>query len=129
MSPRLQRTLLWIVLIAASLVLIGVFVQVYLIAVYILGGNADALDTHTDLGGAVHGVEVLVLLAALGAYWKRWRFLAAAAALAVVGTLQLGLVDAGGEWVQGLHGLLALVVLILAHEVAQRAVRELGLGR
>lgn len=129
MSPHAQKVFRWSVLIAASLVVIGVFLQVYFIAVYILGSNADALDTHTGLGNVVHGFEVLTFIAALGAYWKRWRFVASAAALAVVGTIQLALIDAGNEWVSGLHGLLALVVLILAHEVSQRAVRELGLGR
>lgn len=129
MSPRVTQVFQWSVLVLASLVLLGVFLQVYFIAVYILGGNLDALDAHTNLGGIVHMVEVLAFLAALGAYWKRWAEVGLAFALAAIGTLQLSLVDAGNEWVQGFHGLLALIVLILAHAVALRAMRALGLGR
>jgi hypothetical protein len=84
----------------ATLVIIGVFVQVYLIAAYILGGSNDRaiLDAHKDLGNIVHGVEVLAFLAAIGAYWKRWGELGLVFALAVVGTIQLGLVEADNEW-------------------------------
>ena len=71
---------------------------------------------------------MLVFIAALVAYWKQWARMAPAFALAVVGTIQLGFADAD-EWVGGFHGLLALVVLILAHAVAQRTVRDLGLGK
>ena len=40
----------------------------------------------------------------------------------------VGFADAD-EWVAGFHGLLALVMLILAHAVVQRTVRDLGLGK
>lgn len=129
MNPSAQRAFRWAVLALATLVIIGVFLQVYFIAVYILGGDADALDAHENLGGIVHAVEVLTFLAAIGGYWKRWGEVGLSFALAVVGTVQFGLVDAGNEWVGGFHGLLALIVLILAHAVASRTVRELGLGR
>ncbi len=131
MNPGVKKAFLWAVLVLASLVVIGVFVQVYLIATYILGGSVDRdiLDAHKDLGGIVHMVEVLAFLAAIGAYWKRWGEVGLVFALAVIGTLQLAFVDTGGEWVKGLHGLLALVVLILAHATVQHAVRALGLGR
>ena len=52
--------------------MIGVFVQVYLIASYFLGAGTDALDAHKDLGGIVHAVEVLAFLFSLGGYWRRW---------------------------------------------------------
>jgi hypothetical protein len=130
MNPGVKKAFQWAVLVLATLVVIGVFVQVYLIATYILGGlDHDILDAHKDLGGYVHMVEVLAFLAAIGAYWKRWGEVGLVFALAVVGTLQLAFVDTGGEWVKGLHGLLALVVLILAHATVQHAVRALGLGR
>ncbi len=127
MSPSTQRIFQWAVLVTAGLVVLGVFLQVYFIASYIFGAGEDALDAHTGLGGIVHILEVLAFLAAIGAYWKVWAKMAPAFALAIIGTVQLGFAD-GDEWVGGLHGLLALVVLILAHAVAQRAVRDLGLG-
>lgn len=128
MSPSAQRAARWFVLVGAGLLVVGVLLQAYFIAVFILGGNTDALDIHTGLGNALFGIEVLVAVGAFIAYGTRWRFVGAAVALAVVGAIQVSTVEAGNEWVQGLHGLLALVVLILSHEVAQRAVRELGLG-
>ena len=72
MSPGTQRTFIWINLVLAALVVIGVFVQVYLIASYIFGAGTDALDAHKNLGNIVHGVEILAFLAAIPAYWRRW---------------------------------------------------------
>jgi hypothetical protein len=128
MSTGTRRGFQWALLVTAGLVVLGVFLQVYFIAAYMFGAGEDALDAHTGLGGIVHLVEVLVFIAALVAYWKSWAKIAPAFALAVVGTVQLGFVDAD-EWVAGFHGLLALVVLILAHAVTQHAVRDLGLGK
>ena len=127
MSPGTQRAFLWAVLVTAGLVLLGVFLQVYFIASYFFGAGDDALDAHEGLGGIVHLFEVLAFLAAIGAYWRVWKKMAPAFALAIIGTIQFGFADAD-EWVGGLHGLLALVVLILAHAVVQRSVRDLGLG-
>ncbi|MBJ7455130.1 MAG: hypothetical protein JHC74_03625 [Thermoleophilia bacterium] len=128
MSSGTQRGAQWALLVTAGLVIVGVFLQVYFIASYVFGAGEDALDAHTGLGGIVHLLEVLAFIAALVAYWKLWAKVAPAFALAVIGTLQLGFADAD-EWVAGFHGLLALVVLILAHAVVQRTVRDLGLGR
>lgn len=128
MSPSVRNGFTWSVLVSASLVVLGVFLQVYFIAAYLFEAGDDALDVHKNLGGIVHIFEVLALIAAIVAYWGRWKKIIPAALLAVIGTVQLGLAD-GDEWVGGLHGLLALVVLILAHDVVMRCVRDLGLGR
>lgn len=128
MSPSLRRGFTWAVLVLAGLVVVGVFLQVYFIASYFFGAGQDALDAHTDLGGIVHLLEVLAFLAAIVAYWKLWRGLLVPFLLALIGTVQLAFSE-GDEWVGGLHGLLALVVLILAHATAHRAMRDLGLGR
>jgi hypothetical protein len=98
----------------AGLVVLGVFVQVYLIASYIFG--ADTLDAHKSIGLGVHAVEVLVLIAALFA--KNERLLSLG--LAVIGTIQIALSDAD-EYVGGLHGLFALFVLVLAGMVIRRS--------
>jgi hypothetical protein len=122
------RAFLWIHLTLATLVVVLIFVQVYLIASYFFGAGGDALDAHKDLGSWVHGIEVLVFLASIGAYWRRWWDVGLGFAVGAIGTIQLGLAD-GDDWVGGLHGLFALVVLVLAAIAAHRSVRALGLGR
>jgi uncharacterized membrane protein YhaH (DUF805 family) len=117
----------WAVLILSALVAVGVFVQVYLIASYIFGAGKDALDAHKNLGGIVHAVEVLVFLAALVGFWKRWTDVGWAFALALIGTIQLSFAS-GDDWVGGFHGVLALVILILAAVVSHRTMRALNIG-
>ena len=126
--PGWVRGFRWAVLVAAVLVVIGVFLQVYFIASYIFGAGTDALDAHKDLGGFVHIFEVLAFLFALGGFWRRWVDVGWAFALGAIGTIQLGFAD-GDDWVGGIHGLLALVVFILAAIVTHRTMRSLGLGR
>jgi hypothetical protein len=48
-------------------------------------------------------------------------------ALAVIGTLQLSFTD-GDDWVGGLHGLFALIVLTIAVHLAIKAWRDLQPG-
>ncbi len=124
----MTRAFLWIHLVLATLVVVGIFVQVYLIASYFFGAGTDALDAHKDLGGIVHIVEVLVFLASIVAYWRRWWDVGLGFAVGAIGTIQLGFAD-GDDWVGGLHGLFALFVLVLAAVAAHRSVRALGLGR
>jgi hypothetical protein len=126
--PGWVRAFRWATLIAAVLVVIGVFLQVYFIASYIFGAGEDALDAHTDTGGIVHTIEVLTFLFSLGGFWRRWVDVGWAFALAVIGTVQLAFSEAD-DWAGGFHGLLALVVLILAAIVVHRAMRSLGIGR
>jgi hypothetical protein len=124
------RAFLWANLILAVLVAVGVFVQVYLIATYVFSGlhDTNALNHHKDLGGIVHIVEVLVFLSAIGAYWRRWGEIGLSFALAVIGTIQLSLASGDENWVGGLHGVFALLVLLLAGAVAHRTMRALGVG-
>ena len=124
----MTRAFLWANLVLATLVVVGVFLQVYLIASYFFGAGQDALDAHKNMGGIVHIVEVLVFLSAIGAYWKKWGEVGLSFTLAVIGTIQLGLADAD-DWVGGLHGVFALIVLILAAIITHRTMRVLGLGR
>jgi hypothetical protein len=123
-----SRGFQWAVLILSALVVVGVFLQVYFIASYFFGAGTDALDAHKDLGDIVHIVEVLVFLAALVGFWKKWVDVGWAFALALIGTVQLGFAD-GDDWVGGFHGVLALVVLILAGVVSHRTMRALGVRR
>jgi hypothetical protein len=106
----------------ACAVVLGVFVQVYLIGSYIFGAGQGALDAHETAGFVVQGLEVIVFLAALPAWLPRVD-LALSLALAVIGSLQAGLAGAD-RWVGGLHPLLALVVLGLAAGLALRGIRR-----
>lgn len=117
----LRRGLLWLYVLTASVVVAGVFVQAFSIAAYVGGAGADALDLHTSVGFAAHSIEIVVFLLALVCFWRACRIVGFAALLPVVGTRQLFLIGDTGEsggWVNGLHGLFALVVLLLALALA-----------
>lgn len=123
----MRRSLLWLQLVLAALVALGVCLQVYLIASY-FSGAADALDLHKAIGEIMRGVELLVFLAALGAWWRNWGKIGHAFGLAAVGTIQISLTSSD-EWVGGLHGLLALVILVMAVFIVKDDVEALGLTR
>jgi hypothetical protein len=125
----MRRGFLWLFLLAASVVVAGVFLQAFSIAAYARGAGADALDLHTTVGFIVHSVEIVVFLVALLAFWGAWRIVGFAALLPIVGTLQVFLVgdtDETGGWVNGLHGLFALVVLLIALALAWIGMRALA---
>ena len=123
----MKRPFLWIQLVLAALVVVGVWLQVYFIASYFFGAE-DALDVHEAVGGITHLLEVLVFLAALGAWWKNWGRIGHAFALAVIGTVQISL-SGSDDWVGGFHGLLALVILVMAVFVVKWNAEALGLTR
>ena len=116
MASGRTRVFSTISMIAAGLVILGVWLQVYLIASYLFG--ADSLQTHKDMGFVVHGFEVLAFLTALIA-WRSRGDVGLTFALALVGTIQIALTDSK-RYVGGLHGLFALVVLVLAVFVVKR---------
>jgi hypothetical protein len=126
-----NRAATWANLIFASIVVIGVFLQVYFIASYASGAGEDALDAHSFTGGVVvHFSEILVFLTALVAFWGNWRWIGVCFGLALFGTIQIFLApsdDPGSGWVHGLHGLFALFVLVYAAYIAHRYMRWLGL--
>jgi hypothetical protein len=128
----MRRTFLWINFVLASIIVVGVFVQAYLIASYAMGAGEGALDAHGVVGGiVVHLSELLVFLTAFGAWPRLWRWIGFTFLLFVVGTVQIFLLppddDPGSPWVHGLHGLFALFVLVIAAVIAHRGMRDLGL--
>jgi hypothetical protein len=127
-----RRNLLWANLALAAIVVVGVFVQVYLITAYFSGAGEGALDAHGWVGGlVVHLAELLVFLTALAAFWRRWGWIGFNFLLFAVGTIQIALSppddDPASGWVHGLHGLFAMFVLVIAAVIVHRDVRELGL--
>lgn len=127
-GARVRRVFLWLYLLTATLVAVGVLVQAFSIAAYVRGAGQGARDLHSTGGFITHSVEIVVFLAALVGFWGAWRRVGLAALLPIVGTAQLALVgdtDKAGGWVNGLHGLFALVVFLLAVALAQAGVRSL----
>jgi hypothetical protein len=128
-AGRVRRVFVWLCLLAASLVVAGVLLQAFSIAAYMRGAGAGALQMHQTGGFVTHSVEIVVFLAALVGYWRSWMQIGLALLLPVVGTAQVMLIgdtDTSGGWINGLHGLLALVVLLLAVFIAQGARRSLS---
>lgn len=126
----MKRASLWINTVAAGLVAALVFLQAYLITAYVTGAGDDALDAHGFVGFAIiHPLELIVFLAALGAYWGVWRWVGWSLLLIVLGTVQIFLAppdeDPASGWVHGLHGLFALFVMVLAAAIFVRGLREL----
>lgn len=129
-----SRAAVWVNLVFASIVVIGVFVQVYLIAAYASGAGESALDAHGFVGGlVVHLSELIVFLSALAAFWGNWKWIGVNFSLFALGTIQIFLSppdeDPASGWIHGLHGLFALFVLVLAALIVHRDKRLLGLGR
>jgi hypothetical protein len=120
-SP-VRRVFHWLYLTTATLVAAGVLLQAFSIAAYVRGAGSGALDLHQTGGFITHSIEIVVFLTALVAFWGAWRLVGFALLLPVVGTIQVVLIgdtDERGSWVNGLHGLFALVVLLLAVALIQ----------
>jgi hypothetical protein len=126
-----QRIGLWGMFIFAALSVIGMGLQVYLIAGFIFGENGW-LDTHKDLGMLVHLFYILTFLSALLAAWPNWRATGLAFSLAVIGSIQAFLAgggDVGGDnaALHAFHGALVPLVFLIALIVGWRAYAALGL--
>ena len=80
----------WLHLTFASAVVLGVFLQVYLIGAYIFGAGQGALDAHRTAGFALQGPELFVLLTALIAWLPRIDLLLSFL-VAIIGFVQAGL--------------------------------------
>jgi len=117
-----RRAADWLNLAFASAIVVGVFVQVYLIGSYIFGAGQGALDAHRAVGFALQGPGLFVLPTALIAWIPRIDLLLSLL-VAVVGFVQAFLASAH-EWVGGLPPLLALVLFSLAATLALRGLRR-----
>jgi hypothetical protein len=128
-ASQIRRVFLWLYLISAALVVAGVLLQAFSIAAYVRGAGPDALDLHKTGGFVTHSIEIVVFLTALVAFWGGWRLIAFALLLPVIGTIQVVLIgdtDEPGTWINGLHGLFALVVLLLAVALVQAGWRSVA---
>ena len=109
----------------ATLSVVGMIIQVYLIAGVIFG--EDWIDAHKSIGMAVHLFYVLTFVAALVGAWPNWRATGWAFALAVIGSVQAFLAAAGtigtgdSAAVAAFHGALVPIVFMIAFIIGWRA--------
>jgi hypothetical protein len=128
-----QRIGLWGTFIFAALSVVGMFIQVYLIAGVLFG--EDWIDAHRGLGMLTHLFYVLTFVAALIGAWPNWRATAWSFALALIGSIQAFLAAAGdigsgdNAAIAAFHGALVPVVFVIALVIAWRGYTALGLGR
>lgn len=123
----MKRTFRWIVLVGGILTVLGVLLQSFTIAAYASGAGGDALDAHGGGSLVVHIGQLAIIIGVLVAYWGNWPMIGGAVAFLVLAIAQLAFIkpdDEPGDWINGLHGLLALVILICGLLYAQKAWRE-----
>jgi hypothetical protein len=126
----MKKTFTWLVLVGSVVVVLGVLWQAFSIAAYVRGAGDGALDAHLTGSFFVHAGQLAIVIGALVAYWGNWWMVGGAIGFLVLSVAQLaflGDTEEQGGWINGLHGFLALVILIAGLLYAQRAGRELGL--
>ena len=124
----MKRNVTWLVLVGGIVVVLGVLWQAFSIAAYVRSGEEGALDAHLTGSFFVHAGQLAVVIGALVAYWGNWRQVGYAIGFLILSFAQLaflGDTDEQGDWINGLHGFLALIVLIAGLLYAQKAWREL----
>jgi hypothetical protein len=131
MFARMRRTPLWVVLAGGAITVVGVLIQAFTIAAYVRGAGEGALDAHGGFSMLVHVGELLIVIGAIWAWWGNWNAVGLAVAFLILSVAQLaflGDTDEEGGWINGLHGFLALVILLTGAWYFTRARRDLGLG-
>jgi len=127
----MRRIPLWLLLLGAAVVVLGVLWQAFTIAAYVRGAGDGALDAHLTGSFFVHAGQLAIVAGAIWAWWGTWTRVALAVVFLVVCFAQLaflGDTDEQGDWINGLHGFLALVILLAGAWYLTQARRELGIG-
>jgi uncharacterized membrane protein len=126
----MKRTFTWLVFVGGIVVVLGVLWQAFTIAAYVRGAGEGALDAHGGGSLIVHLGQLAIVIGSVVSFWKILVAVAAAIGFLVFSFLQLvflGDTDEQGDWINGLHGFLALIILIAGLLYAQRGARELGI--
>jgi len=124
----MKRPFTWLLFIGGVVVVLGVLWQAFSIAAYVRGAGEGALDAHLTGSFFVHAGQLAIVIGALVAYWGNWRQVGYAIGFLILAFAQLGFLgdtDKKGDWINGLHGFLALIILIAALLYAQKSWREL----
>jgi len=122
---------MWLVFAGGGITVVGVLIQAFTIAAYVRGAGEGALDAHGGFSTIVHIGQLLIVIGAIWAWWGNWGAVGLAVAFLVLCVAQLaflGDTEEPGGWVNGLHGMLALVILLVGAWCFARGRRELGLG-
>ena len=131
MVADMRRIPLWMVLGSGAIVVVGVLIQAFTIAAYVRGAGEGALDAHGGFSLLVHIGQLLIVIGAIWAWWGNRNMVGLAIAFLVLAFAQLaflGDTEEQGGWINGLHGFLALIILLAGAWYFTRARRELGLG-
>ncbi len=126
----MKRNVTWAVFVGGILVVLGVLWQAFTIAAYVRGAGDGALDAHGSGSLIVHIGQLAIVIGALVAYWGNWKQVGLAIGFLVLAVAQLGFLgdtEKQGDWINGVHGFLALIILIAGLLYAQKAGRELGI--
>ncbi|HEX4746506.1 MAG TPA: hypothetical protein VFU99_06440 [Gaiellaceae bacterium] len=128
----MKRTFTWLVLVGGVLVVLAVLWQAFSIAAYVRGAGDGALDAHGAGSLFVHIGQLAIVIGAIVAYWGNWRMVGGAVGFLVLAIAQLaflGDTEEEGDWINGLHGFLAVVIALLGVWYANRAANDLGVRR
>ena len=120
----MRRLPVQVLLVGALVVIICIPLQAFSIVAYVRGAGESALDMHGIVADVVHAGELAVVIGAIWTWWGRWSNVGLALLFLAVSAAQVLLIgdtDKRGGWVNGLHGLLALVLLVAAVLYALRA--------
>jgi hypothetical protein len=126
----MKRGFLWAVLVGGVLVVLGVLWQAFTIAAFVRGAGQGALDAHGGGSLIVHIGQLAIVIGAIVAWWGNWKAVGLAVAFLVLSFAQLGFLgdtEEQGGWVNGLHGFLALIVLLAGVLYLDVAARALGI--
>jgi hypothetical protein len=124
----MKRNFTWVVFVGGVIVVLGVLLQSFTIAAYVRTDDSDWIDAHGGGSLIVHIGQLAVVIGALVAYWGNWRQVGYAVGFLILSIAQLfflGDTEEQGDAINGLHGTLALIVLIAGLLYAQKAWREL----
>ncbi|HEY5872676.1 MAG TPA: hypothetical protein VIT46_05510 [Gaiellaceae bacterium] len=124
----MKRNFTWAVFVGGVIVVLGVLLQAFTIAAYVRSGEEGALDAHGGGSLIVHIGQLAIVIGALVAYWGNWKQVGFAVGFLILAIAQLGFLgdtEEQGDWINGLHGFLALIILIAGLLYAQKAWREL----
>jgi hypothetical protein len=124
----MKRNFKWVVFVGGVITVLGVLLQSFTIAAYAAGAGSDALDAHGGGSLVVHIGQLAIVIGVFVAYWGNWPMVGGAIAFLALSIAQLAFIkpeDKPGDWINGLHGFLALIILICGLLYAQKAWREL----
>ena len=106
-------------------------IQAFTIAAYVRGAGEGALDAHGGFSMLVHVGQLLIVIGAIWALWGtgvRSASPSGSSSSAFAQLAFLGDTEEKGGWINGLHGFLALVILLFGAWYFTHARRALGLG-